>query len=1705
MACKKAIKQRLYEIAEARSEEAVGNSLEIAQKKASRINKEFYEGNPVVSFVMVGDVVESRINIPDSLVESNYEALTRWEQSQASEHVDKQKREGNWDVNEEGDITTFEQRQSAFQIPSPALDFSAGIVEDNSEQVRNEMYEKSKKAISNFIETFGINIEAVNRLPGDPIARVNVLTKLVEVVEGRADATTLPEEAAHILVAMLRGSSIYKKMMSDVQAFDVYAEVLQDYPDYTPEQQLEEAAGKLIGRLIGYTVDSSVSIPKEIEVSRSWWQRILDYLRNLFSRQPDKLQSFEKLANGILIGEFSSDVMEISEDSFLYFESRGSSMSEVQRRTINKLNKTTNEVKIPSGSTRYMHTPTGKEIRFRVSDIVKRVGKSLFGISEFKEDRDKNVYLNKGTVIHLYNQLLINRLSDGSLAPSDGTSALTSVQKEEMIAEVMSSLKSHPQFSEPLFQEKAFYDLGEYLNTLYRGVSSIYNNVIAKDANAQFLTEQIIYSPTRDLAGTIDLMVVYSNGQIGMYDYKTTQLKKDRFGTYVPIDDRKRQLYEVQLSEYKDVLVREYGVNRETGFAESRVIPIHLDYTRDPKTGRLNGGINKGSGEGLLMDAPGVASKLRESVKQLTVAGELTGDRDADVLIQKLYNQRGALRKKISDTKLNKDEKKRLEQRLNNIQKTIDSVIINETIVPVLKSLEAIVDDITENASALSYSKLLEYKELLDIYGDFNTDFRKYIKTDEDRANVAFFNNKMEEAAKLVVQTIVDRHVAESGDNDLLNGGKPKSFLGGLFDGIIHWANPVLKRLGDLTANARERARMASKKASEVISAGTKEYLDWAKKNGMSGVRAFDIFFNENTGNLVTEFNKKFYEDKEMYSDIILKKDYTRMDKAIAWFETWYHFDYAKHEESVAKYENILKENPDLSEAEILRQVSWMKDSTPANNPIYWVKNSGYVRPNTFSLDFLKNSGYVNDKWLYIQENLPAKKFYDMYIQYNREFAQLVGYDIISPNFVANIRADMIDNIARMGVKALGMTKTEIIRSMEVYEYDEVYGSATNADGTPIQTVPLLYIHDLKSPLSAKEKNKIEEELKKKYDPDSIEYREAVDYEIWKAEKEKGIQSKNRDLGSSLILMADAVYKYAYMNDVKDAALSLREILKIQKEQSVDKYGRSLLDRISRRLSSRFGVNQDTFTAFDKFLNYHVFSQTLQSTDATMEFGSDENPEGKVTISGSKALRSLMTMQSVISIALSPVISTANFLQAKASTIINGKKGTYYNSANLKEAVQKYGKRDLKAVGLIYLLEPAAKNRRHHDALKASASAITRAFNMETMFVLQRGFNTSKIADQWGIEMPAFGDEHIDNVILLAMAENYVLDSDGQLRSKSSATNPPKDPNAKSIIDLIEVDAETKSVSLEAIGLDNITRFRRMVQEAASEIKGSSTADQQNQINFSILGQVLTHFRNWLPHLARERFGGLRYNETMGEVQVGRYAVAMGEILSFAEKDIISNVKSTIKDLTLMGVEIGTFGISSKLGFGKKINRSVAKLKLLEFNEKYPNNPLADPDLDQDEALDRFVELRKRQLKAFLTEAQIVFGFLLLVSALKSLDWDDEEEVGLLANMSYKMLKRSYLELSFFLSPNSVDQIIKSPVALWSLARQMGRMVSNANQETLELVGILEENRRDKTPLFYHTSKMIPGVNQVLSLLSYFPQTEESSILDKVLFERVFK
>lgn len=1812
MPCKLHIKQSITNSVEARIADGIGKSPAIARRVADRVNK--YFGTKVVDVITEGDYIDLVPNIPDSLIDAyyNHEVRIEAQEKVARQYMDDldRRREGNWTMNEDGDIVPFFDQRAA--------------------RSNKAAYERARKLLDSFFRVNNISIETTERLPNDAVARIDLFNKLIEVVEGRADATTLSEEAAHFMVAAMQGTDEYNRMMRNISKFDVFNEVLQTYPDYSETKQREEAVGKLIGRLLGNEVDSNVALPQELKTARSWWQMIKDFFLNLFKKNPDAITEFKNTASAILkatpaeikttpmtlpsdiglVREFEGTIIEyvdhigyhkgtktpiaarnirkgekiimaldvmrqkykekawtkpvnsepLPEDAFNSFEEfvtfaflhekaheyilqedgeskidyetrinnealrrlksepafvmrlaevfeQRTPNLEAQKRVLKSLEKTRAEVQLPDDSNKYLHTPTGKVIRFRVSDIVKRKGNAIFGVSEFKDDADKAVYLNKGTVVHLYNQLLMERYQDGTIVPSDGKRKLTIDQKNSLKKEIMSVLKPHPQFADPKFQKDTFYDLGDFINTLYDGTSSIYQHVKEKDENAVFLTEQIIYDPAKDTAGTIDLLVVWSDGSVSIYDYKTTQLKRDyKTGDFQPIIDNKRQMYEIQVSEYKDMLINNYGVDRETGFRELRILPIHIEYFRD-ETG-MTGDIVKASPDAIVMTSPYLdAARYGDALKQITVAGELTDNKNINELLEKLYKQRDFLRRKLRNKFLGKEERARLQLRLENIQKTIDAAVVDQTITTILNRLESIAVDIENNLSKLGHSKLLEYNELLNIFQDFNINFRDLIKNKDEKIRMALFNDRMEQVSVMVKQAIIDRHIEESGREDILEAGKPKSFWGRLFDGVVQWSNPAFQRLGEIAATARERKRLAFNRAEEEIRAISKKYLKWANANGMSGLNVYDPFINKNTGNLVTEFSKEFYEDKDKASEALTKYGDTSDEflDALAWFEKYYVFDYDAHKESVKRYEKILNEDPSLNEKERERKLAFVANARPDVNPLYWVKNARYVKPKPHNNPVFETSTYINDQWLRIQNTPEMKEFYDMYTKWNNEMGKLVGYDIIGKNFVPNIRSSFVESMSKLGIGAAFQGRNELIRMLEIQEYDEVYGIATDSNNRPVQQVPLLFTKDLRNPATAAEKQAIEAEAAKKYDPDSTEYRDYVEYEVWKLEKKKGIEAKSKDLASSLVLMVDAVYNYHYMDNVKDAALTLRELVTMQKEQTTDKFNNVFVNKVSKRASKMFGVSTDTLKAFDEFLNYHIFQQTLQGKDQKLEFGNEENPDGKVTISGSKAIRQFMNLQSVISIGFSPVIATANFVQGKTSAIISGKKGTFYNSDNMKKAIKLYGQRDLKALGLIKMFEPTARNLAQEKALRVSASTLIKTFNLRNVYALHRGINTSKIADKWGVEMPMFGDENVDNSILIAMADNYVVDSDGKLRSKTSPTNPPKNPNAKTILELMKVDEETMDVSVEGLTDEQFIRFRRMVQEAASEIKGSSSADQQNAINFTILGQVFTHFRNWLPHLARERFGDLRYNDVMGEVMVGRYSVAMGEILHQTQGTLFENIKETVKDLALMGVEIGSFGLSRKVGIEKKINVDYARMKLREFNEKYPNNPLADPELTETEALERFVELRRRHLRAFMFEAQIVLGFLLLISAGMAAGFDDEDEVGIFANSAFKMLKRSYLEVSFFMSLDSVDQIIKAPVASWTMVTQLKRMMSNAIEETAEWTGLIEENKKDRTPLGYYTLKMIPAVNQILGLLSYFPTTQESDLLDKILYKQVFK
>ena len=127
-----------------------------------------------------------------------------------------------------------------------------------SKGVPNEQLENK---IKDWLGKVGIqynSVEKIYRVDGteiDAVAKANVLTGILEVVEGKRGIDTLPEEAGHFIVELLGDEHpLVKVMMSKVINYQVYKDVLNSpyAEEYNGDETKlrKEAVGKLIAQVM---------------------------------------------------------------------------------------------------------------------------------------------------------------------------------------------------------------------------------------------------------------------------------------------------------------------------------------------------------------------------------------------------------------------------------------------------------------------------------------------------------------------------------------------------------------------------------------------------------------------------------------------------------------------------------------------------------------------------------------------------------------------------------------------------------------------------------------------------------------------------------------------------------------------------------------------------------------------------------------------------------------------------------------------------------------------------------------------------------------------------------------------------------------------------------------------------------------------------------------------------------------------------------------------------------------------------------------------------------------------------------------------------------------------------------------------------------------------------------------------------------------
>tara|TARA_R100001463_G_scaffold26997_5_gene62826 strand:+ start:8992 stop:13365 length:4374 start_codon:yes stop_codon:yes gene_type:complete len=1245
------------------------------------------------------------------------------------------------------------------------------------------------------------------------------------------------------------------------------------------------------------------------------------------------------------------------------------------------------------------------------------------------------------------------------------------------------------------------------LLNLDKGVEALYKDILkAQDSidpgkKPVILTEHMIHDKFKNLAGTIDALIVYSNGQVGMLDFKTMYVSKGNLDDGVDVvRSTKITEWNIQQSNYKEMIKTKLGIE---DMRETRIIPIGVDYKNYDK-------VKKKNLIGDKIKAVNMAGTIStKTLDPVPVAGEVTGKALTDKAIKRLEGERAKL---LVDYRATSDYKKKrvVEVKMSKVDRALQALRLYDDVKDVTKMASNTIQEITKkmnvvkkgSKSYLSANDIREYVNELKFYGEIlkavdpnSEDFEALKGKDEaalkaamksgevkkvlDKTEALYVGSQVNNMISNLEGMLFDRMNEEAGSEiDLKQTGK-KPGMWANFLGVSEVDSPVFKRLTSLFTASRDKAENDTFEDFSVIKEKHAALKEWAKSRGKNIQEVFDMMVNKKTMSLVTPATQQFYDDR----------DKAKENKDSAWFKKNTTFNVKKFEEA-KKQEYSIYDDPTFDAAAFLGRRKKKNETDAAfkkrldeavekakqdfinrhdpregNTTAYMT--SIFLQPN------VESGEYASDlyKEMHKPGNQALKDYYDMYTEMNEKFDSLVGSETkIKRNFIANVSQSMSDRMFELG-PAEGITEmwNSFKHDIQVREQDEVLGRVDPATGKSMRSIPLLYTDEIRIKLSDKERNqlessekiKLEEEFKKDNKSTSTrDFEKALkaktETAIAAAEYKKGKNIKSVDLTSSLMLMTNSVHKFSQMKNIEEDVLTLREILVNgdATETVVDEFGRPIKDKLMGKIAERIGISDDTLALFDKHVDFLLYGKK----------GSDIQLGG---VSGQKVLNKMHSYLSLKALALNVPLGFASYHGAKSNLRFLAGEGRVFSQEDLKYAD--------KLVPIIRSAEFTDEDDMSDDKIKAAhAVAFFRPSTRDLTYE-----ESEKTSSSWGKQNMTFrnafvlhrlGDDAIDNKILVSMMKSHGIDSTGNLvrrdRAKEGFTAllDMEFKNEKGKLSIIH---EGKDVFKE--NPEMFTIMRNRVRKVAFNVKGSISEEQRAAMQGNMLFQMAMKFRSWMPGMVQSRFGDVKYDAVLDDLEIGRYRVFLGQLFQNGIGPALTN----LKDVAIATMPLMLDHYKGRMG-GK-----FAEKKYQEFLESNPH-------LRDRFTKEEFIQLMEDKMRGAIIEARTASALgalLLFLSA--GLNWDDEDDNNIVTRNMFLMLKRTSLELSFPYSPGSVVELAKFPFPVMSLIKNIGQIKDNTIDETRDLL-FGENSNRDSTPQMYFISKQIPLLNQVMNVAGLF-------------------
>lgn len=1546
--------------------------------------------------------------------------------------------------------------------------------------------EELNESITNFLHTIGVTVNILDEVKDkdgntiDAVGSADLINKIVNISKTKKGEDTLGEEAAHFMVELLRADEnpLYKSMYRMIEGYEEYQEMLN--PDHFQFQQhggnidklKREAIGKVISKHIfknDTTLDSQEKDRSKLSRLKRWFDRVLNFFNKLLGKiNSNPYQNAAHiLLNNKLDSVLKTDINQLKLPNEIFYQEN----SNTNLTPLEKLER--DQALFKEAEVNVENNPYFKKLTQNTDTKVVRY-QYVGPAGEFEPGQIITKRMSDAASIR-FNRQQINTYSDPLIEAYNKAWGKTRQEAGNNVHRVMEDLVNvyagnsketiaDIQNRHPEFNRQQFLKLSLYANDLVKQINTL-NNKINKEegttGKAVIRTEMFLMNRKETMGGTMDLIAFFNDGSAAIFDYKSKVIDVSKAGAYINSKGKvvlqkdvfieNADNYSLQIGQYKSTLLNEYGV---TKIRQSRVIPIILNYKLDS-----NGFPVK--------DVNDVQIGVEDNpfLEQLPVAGEETFIKNVDKLIiaenrrlDLLINQRRQAKSteiKRIDSKIMVSRK--ILQRLQ-LDQNVDLVIIEadrlvKRVVKALNTEEEFLVNGEENIDYMDETKLLEslnelkhfdsftaIKDLVDVYRKRGED----AKADELETRLKVIGYDIKNVINLLKDKMVERLIdltEKEGIKGIDTFNRKIGYTTANWVSRSNQSHPALRFIHKLKSSVEAKVIKIEKELASEIAELQNDLIEWGNANGYPGASVYDALLNQDTMSLHTKFNSQFTIDK--------KKALQNRD--LNWMQSYYEIDEElydkKYEQFKANAFRLIEEQGGGQSRITRERAAWVKKMNPKKSNNAWFNSKNpFIKPKEIGNPAIQK--YLSKDYIRIQQTPALKNFYDFHIRRTKEFLDVMGIEK-NYNFIANVHKGLVDQLVESGWN-FGQMGQAALDNFQMREHEMSFG-VTDLDGNFVRHIPRYFTNELV-------------DSEGRHDP----------------------SLKSKELGKSLYLLGSAAYMHKYLNEIAPELLMMEALYKEGAIEELLEDKKSHLVTVGDKVLKT--LQQSNLETITDFINAELFGQHLKTPDAVKKvMGKD--------VSRTKTILQIKQYHTIASLGLRGPVALAAFGAGFIGLQIQAAKGMYITKKNLFKAEKAYFTKDPKVRAIFEYFEITLE-----DMSKRRADLLSSTVKGKLM-----------TTDRW-FEFLARADRTLDAISASALAMNYgVHPETGKLDLLKYLPE-----GTKSLYDIIEIKENPKwtrtgtedKYITKIPGVENLEEnnnnwinFRQKVDRIGSKVKGAVKSEDRYNSQNQLINRLFMHYRSWLPGIAFERFGALRYDHVMENFDQGTWNSLFNNIGPDKAFDSLQQVvdvelgglewvQSIGLDLVKIGTDVATFG-----AFGLyKQKDGKARLEFEAYLEQQQGNPEFDFNTKEEKeaAYTRFIDMKQSNIKGAMAELRAAI-LLALTIFLMGKDWDDDGEKDIRKSWSgrqlYALMNRTYREVAFFWDPTELTGPRATGIPLVGFGKNIYNFAGNTiDQMGDDLFG--QDENPDRTGRGYYAFKMAPGLSGIANLFEIYKKTE---------------